>query len=192
MFFHLHAMFRARKHPYRIEWVPDRVAWPVEVRSLGDLREITIRQQREVRHAIGRHWAVLFSYGGVGKVALPGIAFTRILRPVVETLGGVLALVGIVLGFLPWQAFVILLLATCVLGTINSMLAVVLREFVVETTLPAAHLMKLFVAAIPENFGYRQLRNFWLIAGLFSKARPEPKKQEPRDAPIGRSAAGNS
>jgi hypothetical protein len=48
----------------------------------------------------------------------------------------------------------------------HSMLAVVLREFVAETPSPTEHLMGLFVAAVPENIGYRQVRNLWLIAGL--------------------------
>jgi hypothetical protein len=59
-------------------------------------------------------------------------------------------------------------------GMVNSMAAVVLRELAEPSGIAAAPLAALFLTAIPENLGYRQLRNLWLIAGFFAAG---PQKQ---------------
>ena len=47
------------------------------------------------------------------------------------------------------------------------MAAVVLAELADPSGMAPGPLATLFLAAIPENLGYRQIRNFWLIAGYF-------------------------
>jgi hypothetical protein len=34
----------------------------------------------------------------------------------------------------------------------------------------------LCLTAIPENLGYRQVRNLWLVAGLFGAPKVKPRK----------------
>ena len=47
------------------------------------------------------------------------------------------------------------------------MAAVVLGELAQPSGMDPGPLATLFLAAIPENLGYRQIRNFWLIGGFF-------------------------
>jgi len=47
------------------------------------------------------------------------------------------------------------------------MAAVVLRELAQYEASDPTELVNLFAAAMMESFGYRQLRNLWLIAGFF-------------------------
>jgi hypothetical protein len=65
-------------------------------------------------------------------------------------------------------------------GMIHSMAAVVLRELAAPGGLSPggsspALLAAIFFSAIPENLGYRQIRNVRMIAGFFGAAGP--KKQ---------------
>jgi hypothetical protein len=50
------------------------------------------------------------------------------------------------------------------MGMVQSLGAVVLREVAQPARSDPAQTTYLFLAAIPENLGYRQLRNLWLIA----------------------------
>jgi len=52
-------------------------------------------------------------------------------------------------------------------GIVISMAAVVLRELAAPSGMAPAALAALCLTAIPENPGYRQIRNLWLIAGFF-------------------------
>jgi len=57
-------------------------------------------------------------------------------------------------------------------GIVTSMAAVVLRELAEPSGTPPAAIAALFLCAIPENLGYRQIRNLWMIAGFFG-SRPK-------------------
>jgi len=48
-----------------------------------------------------------------------------------------------------------------------SMAAVVLRELAEYQGSDPGRMTKLFLASIPENLGYRQMRNLWLLQGFF-------------------------
>lgn len=169
MIFHLHALFRTRRRVYNIEWVNDDLVSPLPPKSLGELREATLADQREVRRTVWRHLATLGSLQALGRVAMPGMIVTGVARPFIETLAYVLAVVGLAKGTIQWQMAGILVLVTCVFGTFNSMLAVLLREFSLKSNRDADPLLRLFLSTIPENFGYRQLRNLWLLGGLFTR-----------------------
>ena len=55
--------------------------------------------------------------------------------------------------------------------------AVVLAELAEPSGMAPGALATLFLAAIPENLGYRQIRNFWLIAGYFGAAAPQEQNR---------------
>ena len=54
--------------------------------------------------------------------------------------------------------------------------AIVLRELAEPSGMPPGTLAALCAITIPENLGYRQIRNLWLVAGFFgapSAKRPK-------------------
>ena len=69
---------------------------------------------------------------------------------------------------------VLVLLTSAGAGIVTSMAAVVLRELAEPSGMAPATIATLFLSAIPENLGYRQIRNLWMIAGFFGF--PSPKK----------------
>jgi hypothetical protein len=61
----------------------------------------------------------------------------------------------------------LVLLSTVGIGMVVSMSAVILWQLAEFGELDPSRLAGLFVATIPENLGYRQVRNLWLIADFF-------------------------
>jgi hypothetical protein len=134
--------------------------WPAVRRHLE-------RDQRQISTAL-RHRPP-----GTGREFL-GLFCVRALRPLLETAGYVLAAAGLVTGAVPPALAGLLLVAGPGAAMVLSMAAVVLREIAEPSGLAPADLAALFLTAIPENLGYRQVRNLWLIAGFFA---PSPQKQ---------------
>jgi hypothetical protein len=74
-------------------------------------------------------------------------------------------------------AVLLVLLATVGMGIVLSMAAVVLRELAEPNSPDERRMAAMFFAAIPENLGYRQLRNLWLIAGFRPSATLEKQNR---------------
>ena len=62
-------------------------------------------------------------------------------------------------------------------GIIHSMAAVVLRELAAPSGISPGLLAMLFLTAIPENLGYRQVRNIRMIAGFWGAGVPRKQNR---------------
>jgi phage-related holin len=78
----------------------------------------------------------------------------------------VLSVLGIMFGMIDWQMAQLLFLAAILYGTLNSVAAVLLEELSFRRYLHLADVMKLLLAALVENLGYRQLNTWWRLCGV--------------------------
>ena len=155
----LHRMARAAGEPYRVALVPEAIGQPHAPRSLAELRQATLRDQRDIARAARR---------GLPR-PLGGLVAERFVRPLLETVALVLTAVGAALGWVDPPLAGLIILAAVAMGIVVSMAAVVLRELAGHDGSDPSRLAGSFFAAIPENLGYRQLRNLWLIEGFFRR-----------------------
>ena len=154
----LHARARSGGPPFRMALVPDPISHIPAPQSMSQLRGILDRDQCALKSAILHSK----SLGAIGW-GLPALLWDRFGRPLLETALYVVTAAGFALGLLPLQAVWLVLLCTVATGTLVSMAAVVLRELAEFRGGEPGLLVSLFFAAIPENLGYRQLRNLWLM-----------------------------
>jgi cellulose synthase/poly-beta-1,6-N-acetylglucosamine synthase-like glycosyltransferase len=174
LFLRLHGLARAAGKPYRILFVPEPVSHSRTPANRADLRRLVARDQREIARAFFRRVSIA---GPFGWQALRGLFYARALRPWLETVAYILAIAGLVLGRVDTYTVLLLLLSTVGLGIVLSMAAVVLREFAEPNVPDERRMAAMFFAAIPENLGYRQLRNLWLMAGFHPSATLEKQKR---------------
>ncbi len=166
----LHRHCRERKTPYKIGFVPDPVAWtecPENLAVLGRQRD---RWQRGLLESLFRHRKMLFNprYGRLGLVAYPYFFFLEMIGPVVETLGyGVFAFT--LLAGRASIAYVLAFLAVAfAFGMVLSISAVALEEVTFRRYPRRRDLLLLFLIAVLENLGYRQLNTYWRVKGTLS------------------------
>ena len=157
----LHGQARAKGRKFRVGFVPSPVAYLPPPRGLRVQRRRIADDQRAIARAISRHRIRALGWG------LPGLLCSRLLAPLAETAAYVLTAFGLALHWIPPELAALALLATIGAGILISMAAVVLRELALVRGSGPAELRRLFFAAIPENLGYRQVRNLWLIADYF-------------------------
>jgi cellulose synthase/poly-beta-1,6-N-acetylglucosamine synthase-like glycosyltransferase len=168
MFLQLHGNARKKGRPHRIAFLPDPVSRPRVVVNLDDLRGHIAREQHWIGSAMRRLRSIPGGWAALGW-GMPALLWARLLRPIAETAIYLLTLAALVMGWIGGDLAILVLLATVVGGILVSMSAVVLRELAEYRASDPSKLASLFLATIPENLGYRQLRNLWLIAGMFGR-----------------------
>ncbi|HMZ26077.1 MAG TPA: glycosyltransferase [Elusimicrobiota bacterium] len=169
----LHRHCRERRRPYRITFLPDPVAWTECPESYAALARQRDRWQRGLAQSLMRHARMLFNprYGAVGLLAFPYFFFLEMCGPVVE-LGGFL-----VFGWALWTHRLSLALSAAfglsafAFGMALSILTVALEELSFHRYHRARDYFQLFLLALIENMGYRQLGLWWRLKGLWSAAR---------------------
>jgi len=153
----LHADARASKRAYRVAFVPGSGCLQRRPRSLAQLRSEIVRDGQGVARAV-------FTAGALPWWLRCGMFSVRFVRPLLETLAYVMTVAGLAAGWIRWPLALLVLLSTAGMGMLVSMAAVSLRELAEYRGSDPARLAQLFLAAVPENLGFRQLRNLWLLA----------------------------
>ncbi len=164
----LHRLNRLRGTPYRITYIPDPICWTEAPETLEVLRNQRTRWQRGLAESLTMNWRLLFHprSGLAGWLAFPFFVLFELLGPVIEVVGYALMIVGIMLGAVSWEAFEIFMFVALSFGILLSVTALLLEELSFRLYPKPAQLARLFVAAIAENFGYRQLVAVWRLQGM--------------------------
>jgi cellulose synthase/poly-beta-1,6-N-acetylglucosamine synthase-like glycosyltransferase len=169
----LHRHHREMGVPYKIQFVPDPVAWTECPESLRVLARQRDRWQRGLYQSLTRHTRMLLNpkYGKAGLLAFPYFFFLEMMGPVIELLGYVSFIVTIIAGRADWWFVGAFLGVAVVLGGVLSLAAVALEELSFRRYPRLSDLLQLFGLAALENFGYRQLNTWWRVKGTFSALR---------------------
>jgi cellulose synthase/poly-beta-1,6-N-acetylglucosamine synthase-like glycosyltransferase len=157
MRFHRH--YRRARKPYRILFGPDPICWTEVPSDMGTLRRQRNRWHRGLWETLWRYRGMLFNprYGKVGLLGLPYFWLFEALAPVVEVLGYVTLVAGLLLGTLN-PGFAGLFLALAVMyGILLSEMAVGIETMLLARYPRIRDRVILFVAAFLEFAGYHQL-----------------------------------
>ena len=164
----LHRIMRKERRPYRVTFVPDPICWTEAPEDLRSLRNQRMRWQQGLAESLAANWRLMFSRRGgvVGWVAYPFMLLFECIGPLVEVLGYTAMIVMWLAGLLSHQAFLAFLFAAMGLGVLLSTNALFLEELSFHRYPRARQQLRLFLAAVLENFGYRQLNSFWRVAAM--------------------------
>jgi cellulose synthase/poly-beta-1,6-N-acetylglucosamine synthase-like glycosyltransferase len=159
--------------PRRVDFIPDPVAWteaPESLRVLGRQRD---RWQRGLSDVLWRHRRLLFNprYGRMGMVVYPFFVFNELLAPVVEAVGLLGVLAGVLLNAIDWPFALLFFLSAYGLGVLLTLMALLLEEMNFHRYHTFGDRVMLVVWALLENLGYRQATVFWRLRGMYSYLR---------------------
>ena len=157
-----------RGGPTRVDFIPDPVAWtqvPESLRILGRQRD---RWHRGLADALWRHRRLLFDprYGALGLVCYPFFLFIELFAPILEALGIVVVLLGLLLGVIDGPFALLIFLLSYGYGLLLTLSAVLLEELSYRRYSRARERLWLIGLALLEVFGYRQLTVIWRLRGL--------------------------
>jgi cellulose synthase/poly-beta-1,6-N-acetylglucosamine synthase-like glycosyltransferase len=169
----LHRHFRGEGRDYRIEFIPEPVCWTEAPETLVSLGKQRSRWQRGALETFFKHRDMLMRrrYGRVGSLGLGHILIVDVLGPPVEILGYILIPLAWAFGLLAVDYLLAFVAVTFSFGVFISVGALVLEEIELKRFPRARDLAVLAVAAVFENFGYRQISNFWRVRGMWQFIR---------------------
>ena len=164
----LHRQLRQEQRPYRITFVPDPICWTEAPEDFRSLRHQRMRWQQGLAESLVPNWRMMFQRrgGAVGWLAFPFMLFFECVGPLIEVLGYASMIILGLAGQLSPEAFGVFLFASVGLGVLLSTNALVLEELSFHLYPRPSQQLKLFLVAIFENFGYRQLTSLWRFMGL--------------------------
>ncbi|WP_199799741.1 glycosyltransferase family 2 protein [Pseudoblastomonas halimionae] len=165
---HLHRYLRDKQVPYSFDFVPEIVCWTEAPATLGGLRNQRARWQQGALETLNRHRSMLFNprYGRIGILMMPQIVLEDVLGPPAELIGYIVFPAAYLLGVLSGEAALAYLFLTFVFGTGLSVGTLALEETQLRRTPNARDLARIAVAAVVENFGYRQVNLVFRLIGI--------------------------
>ena len=163
----LHRHAREAGRDYRIDFVPEPVCWTQVPETLGVLARQRQRWQRGALESFFTHKDMLVKrrYGRAGRLGLGHILLLDVVTPIIEVIGYILLPFFWMAGTINTEFFLAYLAMTFAFGVFISVASLILEEFERRRVPRAVDLVRLTVAAVVENFGYRQLANLWRIQG---------------------------
>lgn len=171
---HLHS---ARSgSPARIRFLPETLCFtevPVDRRSLANQRT---RWERGLAEALSTNRTIFSTSGtgAAGRLAAPYYLFVELLSPLVEVAGLTVLLVAAWFGVVSWSSFLLFSALCFVTSMVLSVSAVLLDQLAYGMYRRPGQLAVLVLAAILEQFGYRQLTAYWRLCGLLRHLRKTP------------------
>jgi hypothetical protein len=100
--------------------------------------------------------------------AMPTFFFLEMLGPLIELLGYASLILAAAMGFLNGPYVLAFLMMAIVLGSALSIAAVGLEELSLRRYPGWRNFFHLFLLALLDNFGYRQLNTLWRVRGTVS------------------------
>lgn len=164
----LHRTLRLEGKRYRITFLPDPVCWTEAPEDWRTLQNQRIRWQRGLAESLMMNRRLLFhpKGGAAGWLAFPFMVVFEWLGPLLEVLGyGLMAFFFLTQMISP-AALGAFLLAAIGFGLLLSVNALLLEELSFHLYERPSQLVVLFLMAVVENFGYRQLNSVWRLIGL--------------------------
>lgn len=169
----LHRCLREWGRPYHITLVPDPVCWTEVPEDRKTLRRQRNRWQRGLWETLWKHRKMWFNpdYGRVGMFSLPYFLFFEALAPVIEASGYMIFVWSLWHHAIDTPFAILFLYVAFLLGILNSVVSVLLQEISGHRYQGLKAFSLLLLAAILENFGYRQLTVWWRLRGTFDWIR---------------------
>lgn len=154
---------------YKICYSFNANCWTEVPEDIKSLKKQRYRWHRGLIDILTFHKKVLFNptYGRMGLVAMPYFFIFEMIGPLLEMQGYVMIIVAFFLGLLSAKMAIMLFLSTVLMGTLISVLALLIAERDLSY-FSYRDIFTLILYAVAENFGPRQLFSFWRIGGYFN------------------------
>ncbi len=153
----------------RIVFLPEPVCWTEAPETMEMLGRQRARWHRGAIETFVRHGDMMTKprYGRIGLVGMGQVLLFDLIGPILELTGYVLLPVLWALGILNSEYLIAFFSLSIFFGIAISVGALALEEAELRRVSQVRDLVRLFIAAVLENFGYRQLNSYWRLRGLW-------------------------
>jgi len=163
----IHRHLRSHGRKYRMEFIPEPVCWTEAPQTLKVLKSQRVRWQQGALEGFFNNLGMFGNprFGRIGLLALPLAFLFDVLGPLVEVSGYLLIPSLYALGIIELEVLLAFLALFFVFGVFVSVMSLILEDLSLRGFRSARQLIGLGTVAVLENFGYRQLNNYWRMLG---------------------------
>lgn len=164
----MHKLFRRENKKTKITFIPDPVCWTEAPENFKILKSQRKRWQKGTMESVLLHKSLFLNseYGWLGLLVFPYFVIFETIGPFIEVTGYFVFAFSMVFGIISFSFAIAFFLAAFFYGVVLSVLSVFLEEISFRKYPKTDDLINLFIAAILENFGYRQLITWWRFLGM--------------------------
>jgi cellulose synthase/poly-beta-1,6-N-acetylglucosamine synthase-like glycosyltransferase len=172
----LHHYLRERHEDYRVIFVAEPVSWSEAPNSLKDLGRQRHRWHRGIAEILSKHRRMILNprYGRIGLLALPYYVAFELMAPFIELAALVLVPLGLWADAINLDFAWRFALVAYGYGLLVSLVSLFIEEVSFHRYPRWTDLVRGVVAAVIENFGYRQILALWQISGAAHAWRGRP------------------
>jgi cellulose synthase/poly-beta-1,6-N-acetylglucosamine synthase-like glycosyltransferase len=169
----MHRHLRDEGREYRMKFVAEPVSWTEVPETLKVLRNQRRRWHRGLWETLWAYRGMLFRprYGRVGWLALPYYWLFELAAPLIEGLGIVVVLLGLALRVIDVPFALLFLALAYGYAIFVSLCALAVEEYAFHRHDRRRDLFLIVLAALAENFGFRQLTVWWRLEGWWASLR---------------------
>lgn len=164
----MHRLMRTKRRAYRVKFVADVVGRQKTLATWQTLKMQNILRQPGLADSLSRNSTLLIGRrGGLSiRIAFLFLLLFECFGPLIEVLCYALIVIAGLCGIVAWQACAAFFSVAIGLGILLSVSSLLLEESTLHIYSKSGGIGKLMLAAIVENFGYRQLNAYWRALGL--------------------------
>ena len=161
------------KRPFEVRFIPDPICWTEGPESLRVLARQRNRWHRGLIDTLLHNRKMLFNprYGVTGLFALPFYLLFEMLGPLIELTGYISFVCCVVLGELNAPFALLFFLLAVVLGTLLSLLAILLEEYSSHRYPRLQDILTITLFSLLENILYRQWLAVVRVKAFFDYAK---------------------
>lgn len=166
----LHRYYRTQGIPYRILAIPEPICFTEAPEDLKSLKNQRVRWQRGLAESVSKNIQLLFHPKGgfLGWIAYPITIIFELFGPIIEVSGYVFFLIGYLSGIISTQALISFLILSIGFSLFISIVTIMLEEISFHIYPKSKNILLLFLAAIVENVGFRQINALWRLRGTLN------------------------
>lgn len=156
------------KTSHQVAFIPDPVAWTEVPESCRVLQRQRDRWHRGLAEVLWRHRILMFNprYGALGLFVFPAFVFIELLSPVVEAMGLIGLVLGLVIHAVDVPFAICFFLFAYGYGVLLSVFVLIMEEWSYHRYERLRDRLMLLVWIMLESVGYRQLTVLWRLQGL--------------------------
>ena len=175
----LNRYMRAKKVPYNMIYLPDPVAWTEVPDDYKQLARQRLNWHRGLLECLWFHKSLLFNprYGRFGFVAYPYLLYAEAIEPVVELIGIIYILLGLLLNAINVVSLIFVLSVIFFFTFCFTIICILIEELTFNKFNEKKSLGFLVYYSLIENLGYRQFNLIWRLRGMWDFFKKFPKIQ---------------
>ncbi len=171
----LHHELKKQKKPFRVEFIPDPVAWTEVPSTLKVLSRQRERWHRGLIDTLWRHREMFMNprYGITGLFTFPFFVLGELMAPVIEMIGYLGLIAGLILKVIDWKFAMLFFVVAWGLMMILTIFTIIMEETTFKKYSGFKDIVKMILFTIVESLGYRQLTVIWRLQAFYKYLRKD-------------------